>query len=165
MAMVMTGFWDIIISFASKQPKIKKAQANLMINMRKLLKYYLSAPLLNLQNPLVQKEAVWVYYEDLVMKPEAEVKRILHETGLEEECPAVLENAEFRKPSQTDFKQQLLNSPEEQLWKNLNRLSEEEKAGIQRIFDRYHLKRYSAYHPFPAGRNPMEDLPKGTTKP
>lgn len=102
-----------------------------------------------LNDELVQQKTVWVYYEDIVLQPEATIERLLRATGFEADSRAVLEKAAFRRPSPTDFEQQLRKTPEEQLWKNLNRLSEMEKDRIQRIFDRYGLSRYNAYTPFP----------------
>ena len=102
-----------------------------------------------LNDTLVQQKTVWVYYENIVLQPEAEIERLLRATGFEADCQAVLEKADFRKPSPTDFEQQLRATPEEQLWKNLNQLSTAEKDRIQGIFDRYGLRRYNAYAPFP----------------
>jgi hypothetical protein len=110
-----------------------------------------------LNDELVQQKAVWIYYEDLLLQPEAAMERLLLATGFEAACQAVLEKAAFRQPSPTDFEHQLRKTPEEQLWKNLNRLSKMEKDRIQGIFDRYGLSQYDAYTPLPLD----QQLPTG----
>ena len=102
-----------------------------------------------LNDELVQQKAVWAFYENIVLQPEAAIERLLRATGFEADSRVVLEKAAFRKPSPTDFEQQLRKTPEEQLWKNLNRLSKMEKDRIQDIFDRYGLSRYNISAPFP----------------
>jgi hypothetical protein len=51
----------------------------------------------------------------------------------------------FGKASSTDFKGDFNNSPQKQLSKNIDRLDLKTKNQVQKIFDYFNFKIYSAY--------------------
>lgn len=90
----------------------------------------------------------FVLYSDLVLTPKEELKRILHEIGFDNYINE-LNRINYRKASTTDFKQNLNKDPEQQLYKNINKLDKNTKDKIQLIFEHFNFKLYDAYSPFP----------------
>ena len=84
------------------------------------------------------------FYSDLLLDPEQEVIRILASIGLEE-YTSNLDAVNFRKPSSTDFRNDLSESIEIQLNKKIETLDISVKHRIQMIFDYFDFTLYSAY--------------------
>lgn len=93
-------------------------------------------------------DVIIVFYSDLVMHPKTEIQKIIDQFTTKPEKER-LDQIDFRRSSGTDFSSELRNKPEDQLWKNIKKLSKEEKHAIQSIFDHFDLKLYTADSPFP----------------
>jgi len=89
-----------------------------------------------------------VFYSDLLINPKKEIKNILKNSNLKIN-EKDLDSMNFRKASKTNFKGDFINDPLKQLNKNFKNLEKEKKDRIQKIFDYYDLKLYSAYSPLP----------------
>lgn len=97
-------------------------------------------------------KCIIVYYEDLVMHPEEERKRILIELKRNEMSEKAMYSVNLRKASSTNFKNELKTNPEEQLIKNIKNLNSSTKEKIQKIFDHFNFTVYNAFSPFPDKR-------------
>lgn len=99
-----------------------------------------------------------VFYSDLIMKPREETLRILKTLNCVNETNTrkILESINFRKPSKTDFKNNLISDPEKQLNKNFEKLNNSEKDSIQNIFKNFKFKLFDAYQPFPKKRHTIK---------
>jgi hypothetical protein len=89
-----------------------------------------------------------VFYSDLLLDPEKEIKRILISIDLERYIKN-LHKVDYRKACSTDFKNDFAASSQTQLNKNLDKLDFETKNKIQSIFDYFNFKLYSAYSSIP----------------
>jgi len=94
-------------------------------------------------------KVVIVFYEDLLIDPEAEMKRIINELKIDIDQDAFLTSIEYRSPSSSNFKNQFNKDPNEQLSKGITALSDEEKQEIQDVFDHFDFKLYDAFTPYP----------------
>ncbi|MEO1626841.1 MAG: sulfotransferase [Bacteroidota bacterium] len=92
----------------------------------------------------------WIvqYYEDLVLEPEQQSRQLLEELGFSV-SDEQLSRIKFRKASQTDMKQDLLADARQQLEKWQHQLSDEQVDKLQKVFDHFDLKLYSAHEPLP----------------
>lgn len=92
---------------------------------------------------------ITVHYENLLMDTEHELNRISKEIDLN----LRISDIKFEKPSKTDFYREFEKDKTAQLSKWKKELSEEDLSNIQKIFDHYNLKLYSAYEIFPQDIN------------
>lgn len=92
-----------------------------------------------------------VYYTDLVLNPEKEIRILLNALSCvnKSNINEIIENMNFVKASGTDFNQNYLPNPQKQLHKNIERLTMKEKDDIQQVFDHFNFKLYDAYSVFP----------------
>lgn len=101
-----------------------------------------------LNSPEVQQKCLWVFYEDLVVDPKGEMKRILSSLGLEN-SDQFLSKLKFRKRTRTDFKRDFLKDPDAQLAKTFDGLDDLMCTRIQRIFDYFDFRLYTARNVLP----------------
>lgn len=94
------------------------------------------------------KKWLVVYYEDLVLHPKREVEKLLADLNLPQDTK-LLDTINFKKPSQTDMDQDFIKNGIKQLEKWKAWLSPEEQAAIQKIFDHFNFKLYSANESMP----------------
>jgi len=94
------------------------------------------------------KKWVVAYYENLLLDPVKETNGLFNTQGIKVDIELV-QNINFRKPSQTDLQQDLEMQTKKQLEKWQDWLTKEEKISIQSIFDYFGLKVYSAYSALP----------------
>jgi len=102
-----------------------------------------------LNNPKILEQVLIVFYNELLAEPKGETQRILRALDLPKEVQTIVRFIDFRKASSTDFSGQLAAAPEKQLFKNFNRLSTETKEQLQKIFDYFDFKLYTAFSPYP----------------
>jgi len=99
-------------------------------------------------NNMGSLELFVVYYSDLVLDPKAQLSSILKEfqfTDVEQRLARV----NFRKASSTNFGGDYKIEPKNQLHKNFDRISEDNKEAIQKVFDYFGFELFSAFSPFP----------------
>jgi hypothetical protein len=96
------------------------------------------------------EEVVAVHYHDLVLDPEHSLKDILRQLAWNPQHPvqgwspdAFVADLDLRATSDTDFGGDFLANQQDQLWKNIKRLTPEEKKRYQGVFDTYGLTLYS----------------------
>ena len=94
------------------------------------------------------KKWIVAFYENLVLDPENETKKIFDALNLSID-PDFIKKINFQKPSQTDMKQDFIKNGMKQLEKWKGWLSKEEKEKIQDIFDYFGLELYSAFEVLP----------------
>ncbi|MEZ5084171.1 MAG: sulfotransferase domain-containing protein [Bacteroidales bacterium] len=106
-------------------------------------------PILNQPDRLNQ--LMIVFYSDLILNPETELRKILDSLNIcsRHKNDRIINSINFRKASKTDFRGDLKPDPDEQLSKNFNDLDEQTKKKIQRIFDEFGFTLYNAFSPFP----------------
>ncbi|SEJ50731.1 Sulfotransferase domain-containing protein [Cyclobacterium xiamenense] len=97
-------------------------------------------------------EICLVFYLDLLLKPREEIKRILQFIGFQE-YENLIDTIDFRRPSSTNFDGSFVQSSEDHLWKNFQKLDIKTKDKVQKIFDYFGFKVFSAYSPFPLTRD------------
>lgn len=95
-------------------------------------------------------ELKWLilYYENLVLKPEKEIKLILKEYKLEY-LFEFLNLDKLRDASATNFDLDLKNDPIQQIEKFRNEIEDMELKNIQDILDYFGIKCYSAFSAYP----------------
>ena len=102
--------------------------------------------------PTIEKldklDVLVVFYSDLLMEPDKELRRIMNAYQLPYSDKHI-DRIEARKISSTGQKRHFQKDPEIQLSKNFTELSDEMKDRIQAIFDYFGFKLYNAYSPFP----------------
>ena len=81
-----------------------------------------------------------VYYEEILLDPITELQRISKEIDLD----IPIDESLFKKPSQSDFFHDYQDDKKKQLSKWMDGLSQKELQSIQKIFDHYNLKNYTA---------------------
>ncbi len=89
-----------------------------------------------------------IYYADLLLYPEKEIEKYLFKNKLEKYSKN-LGKVNFRKVSSTDFNGEFRTDSNEQLFKNFRMLNKEVKLNVQKIFDHFELKLFTAFSPFP----------------
>ena len=89
-----------------------------------------------------------VFYSDLLLSPKEELERIIKSYGLYHHLEK-LDEIDFRRASATDYNNDYQKNVENQLNKNFEELDENTKERIQRIFDHFDFKLYSAFSPHP----------------
>lgn len=97
-------------------------------------------------------EVQLVCYEELITKPEEVFSSILDRLQIGFPKEEVLSQVDFHKSSQTDFYQDLRTEVTEQLYKNIDLLSTDQRRNIQQIFDYFGLKLYEASSPYPISK-------------
>lgn len=138
------------------------------INDDKLIDY--STYIKELKTPIERQIAIWclnncylledkvtlqkmsiVFYSDLLLTPELETSKILNTFSSMNnlDIRKKIESIDFKKPSQTDFKKNLINDTQKQLNKNFELMSITEKDKIQSIFNHFNFKLFDAYSPYP----------------
>lgn len=97
------------------------------------------------------KKVTIVFYSDLLMNPEKETLKVFKSLNIvsDKDSKKIISSFNFRKPSKTDFDKNLILEPIDQLNKNFNLLTKQEKDKIQNIFDHFNFKLYDAYSPYP----------------
>ncbi|MEQ9307643.1 MAG: sulfotransferase domain-containing protein [Marinoscillum sp.] len=85
-----------------------------------------------------------VFYSDLLLNPKKETKRILISLGLDN-YNKNLNQVKFKKASSTNFKGDFNYSSQKQLSKNIDELDLKMKHRVQKIFDYFDFKLYTAY--------------------
>ena len=93
-----------------------------------------------------------ICYEDLISNPEEVFSNILGHYQLPVPAEELLSKMNFRQASKTDFNKQLRTSADEQLSKNIDKLSHSQLRNIQQIFDYFGLRLYQADSPYPQVR-------------
>lgn len=108
-----------------------------------------NCPLLKDKDTL--KKITVVFYSDLVLHPEKETRNILNKLNCvkKTDIDTIISSIPFTQPSETDFANDYIPNPEQQLQKNIARLSIKEKDSIQQVFDHFNFKLYDAYSVFP----------------
>ena len=91
---------------------------------------------------------IWVYYENLVMEPEKEMRRIFRELGLQA-AEEIVKGIVFEKPSKADFNKDFRVGKKDQIKKYLKHVDQAILSDIQKIFDHYGLNLYEAENPYP----------------
>ncbi|OAV46194.1 sulfotransferase [Lewinella sp. 4G2] len=91
-----------------------------------------------------------VFYEDLLLRPEEELGRILEEWDLCENTQSRLKSTDIRKPSATDHRGDLLRDPQQQLRKHFHEVSDSDRARIEEVFQYFRIEVYSPEDPLPA---------------
>ena len=89
-----------------------------------------------------------VFYSDLLLNPEIEIKRIVKNSNLKVDVEQ-LESMNFRQVSRTNFKGSFIKDPNKQLNKNFKNLNKITKDKLQRVFNYFGLKLFNAYSPLP----------------
>ena len=85
-----------------------------------------------------------MYYSDLVLHPRETITFYLNENGFASSIPKI-DNLDFAKASSTDFDNKFIENKHEQLNKNILNLSNDTKQNIQKIFDYFDFKLYTAF--------------------
>lgn len=88
-----------------------------------------------------------IFYEDLIINPKTELVRLNEEVeniNIQNIGPNI-----YRKPSRTDFKNDLLDNPEEQLRKSFEKLDDTVFARVAEIFNYFDFKIYDPRRPYP----------------
>lgn len=93
-----------------------------------------------------------VFYSDLIQSPRKELENILGTYELSSSTEKLSE-AKLRKASSTDFNNEYSSEVDKQLHKNFETLDNSEKDKIQKIFDYFDFKLFTAYSPFPKKEN------------
>ena len=88
---------------------------------------------------------IFIHYEDLLMNPFGELKKICVLWGIDLDIAAL----DIRKPSKTDFHKQLKGDPMKQLSKWQHQVSAAEKERIQGILDYFKIDLYNANSALP----------------
>lgn len=100
-----------------------------------------------LNHKIVNEKCKFIYYDNLVLNPEKEIRSILSINNIKN-IEEIIDSIEFRKASSTDFNSQLETNPKVQLSKNIDKISPEMKIKIQSIFDYFNFKLYRADSPY-----------------
>ena len=82
-----------------------------------------------------------MYYSDLVLHPRETITLYLNENGFASSIPKI-DNLDFAKASSTDFDNKFIENKHEQL-------SNDTKQNIQKIFDYFDFKLYTAFEALP----------------
>ena len=126
---------------------------NYLKQLQTPLEYKVANWCLNNVSTLNHKEAInksiIVFYEDLVLDPSTEFKRILIELELGTDSDSILTSVSFTKASRTNYQGELKNDPKEQLYKNFKQLDSKVKEDIQKVFNYFNFTLYDAYSPYP----------------
>lgn len=88
-----------------------------------------------------------IYYSDLLLDPKKELEILFRNYGFQERIDR-LNKLSYRKVSSSSARKNLLD-PKEQLLKNINELDYKTKESIQRVYDYFDFKLYSAFSPNP----------------
>lgn len=130
-------------------------EADYLQSLNTLLEYNVAMWCIN-NCPLLEDKSTLsklniVFYSDLVLNPEKEIRIILDSLSIvkKTDIENILNDMNFRKASITDFQQDFMLNPEEQLNKNIAGLTAREKKGIQQVFDHFDFKLYDAYSVLP----------------
>jgi hypothetical protein len=96
-------------------------------------------------------KVILVFYSDLLINPVEETSKIFKKLNILDgnEIEAVLDLIDFKRPSLTDFKNDLINESKKQLNKNFEKLTINEKDKIQLIFNYFGFNLFNAYSPYP----------------
>ncbi len=117
------------------------------------LEYQIGLWLINnmevIKSERVREDCTIVYYEELIINPDQEFKKLFDNLGYNEE---IIKKIDFKRPSDSDFKGGFDPDPNKQLFKNLDRLSANTKIKIQNIYDYFNFKLYDVTSPFPRKR-------------
>lgn len=124
-------------------------------NLTSVLEYNIAIWCINncplLEDKETLKKLTLVFYSDLVLNPEKETYKIFSELTCVKtsDIDKIISSINFQQASNTDFKKDYIPNPNKQLQKNIDKLTEEEKGRIQKVFDHFNLKLYDAYSVFP----------------
>lgn len=102
-----------------------------------------------IDDPLVAERCIQVWYEELLLDPEAVRTRVFRQLGYERYFLANRTSFDFRGASPTDFRGDFDGRPAVQLAKSLRGINNQMKHRIQRIFDYFGLAIYNAFEPLP----------------
>ena len=93
---------------------------------------------------------VALHYHDLILDPERHLKAVLEQWNWAPKGPdpswsidAFVSSLDLRATSDTDFKGDFLANQQDQLWKNIKRLTPEERARYQRVLDTHSFTLYA----------------------
>ena len=93
---------------------------------------------------------VALHYHDLILDPERHLKAVLEQWNWAPKDPdpswsidAFVSGLDLRATSDTDFKGDFLANQQDQLWKNIKRLTPEERARYQRVLDTHSFTLYA----------------------
>ncbi|MDZ7776433.1 MAG: hypothetical protein U5L09_12930 [Bacteroidales bacterium] len=89
-----------------------------------------------------------IFYSDLLFYPEEELKAYLNKNQLKSYIKK-LNQVNYRKASSADFDSEYRNNVNEQLFKNFDMLDDIKKEKIQKIFDYFEFRLFTAYSPYP----------------
>ena len=90
-----------------------------------------------------------VYYEDLLIFPYKTLEFICSRIGVDF-TDLLKSSMELRKPSETDFENDLVNDPIEQLSKWQDSVEKDQLKNIDKIFTYFDLRIYTTKSPFPS---------------
>ncbi len=131
--------------FAKHLPFLKKQQSD--------LEYQIAIWCINnvavLNDKQTLNSCILVFYEDLIINPATEVKRIMYELNSDNYSDDIISDINFHKASSTDFRNSLETNPKKQLKKNLEEMNAETKDKIQQMFDYFRFNLYTAHSPYP----------------
>ena len=92
---------------------------------------------------------ITLHYHDLILDPEHHLKAVLEEWDWAPKDPdaswsidAFVSGLDLRATSDTDFQGDFLANQQDQLWKNIKRLTPERSASLQNVLDSYGVTRY-----------------------
>lgn len=131
-------------------------EQNYLESLSTVLEYNIAMWCLNncplLEDKLTLPKLNIIFYSDLLISPEKEIRVILNSLSSvkKSNIDNIIRNMNFRRASNTDFKQNFIPNPEKQLNKNIARLTQNEKIKIQQIFDHFNFDLYNAYSVFPS---------------
>lgn len=96
------------------------------------------------------KRVIALHYHDLILDPERHLKAVLEQWKWVPKRPdpswsidAFVSSLDLRATSDTDFKGDFLANQQDQLWKNLKRLTPEERTRYQRVLDTHSVTLYA----------------------
>ena len=110
----------------------------------------LNAPLW--QSYAESDDVVAIHYHDLIVDPEHRLKDVLCQLDWRPQrsienwsVDSFVAGLDLRETSDTDFQGDFLANQQDQLWKNIKRLTPEEKRRYQNVLDTYGLTLYSMH--------------------
>ena len=101
-----------------------------------------------LNYPNIREKVLTVFYEDLMLNPETMVENILTELKIaDKDKESTLKEINYRQASVMNVGG-LKESTEDQLWKNMKKLKDEELRSIQQVYNYFEFDLYSVNSPF-----------------
>ena len=121
--------------------------SSLRTPLERQVAYWCQSNCPNLNNSF-RSSWITVYYEDLMLSPFDQSKQLFNQLGIKIEEDK-LKNFPFSKPSNSNFLNTYCSNTKDQLEGFLQELTTEELERLQRIFNFFGLRVYSAFDAFP----------------